>query len=79
MSRVRNLECCSCGVRTRGEQWWNRDKGRGVCVRCVDSHALRLYLQDYSPEEALYEIEQCYGWRGIHWDVARSDLLDSGI
>jgi hypothetical protein len=55
---VRDLECCCCGERTRGRQWWNRDTGYGLCIACIEYCATRM------PAE---EFDRCYGVRGVHY------------
>lgn len=35
MKRPKRLTCCCCGESTIGRQWWNRDKGFGLCQKCV--------------------------------------------
>jgi hypothetical protein len=30
------LMCACCGGEAPGRQWWNRDKGYGVCARCFE-------------------------------------------
>lgn len=55
------LECCCCGGSAPAkEQWWNRDKGYGLCGGCA------VYIKsrkDYDPQD----FEQCYGKEGVHW------------
>ena len=52
------LQCCCCGGEAWGLQWWNRDKGFGLCGKCADILATRE-----SPEE----MESNYGIKGIHY------------
>ena len=68
--RVR-LKCACCG----GDagywvQFWNRDKGYGICVKCVNwmlrphrgqEDSLKLLAQ------AMEDIEASYGKRGTNW------------
>ena len=54
---VRYLTCCCCGDGTRGRQWWNRDKGFGICQKCV------AYV---SKKESREEMRESYGIHGIH-------------
>lgn len=55
-AKVRRLLCAVCGVSTHGRQWWNRDTGYGVCVRCAE-------------ECHESERESLYGRRGEHWGI----------
>ena len=32
---MKTLTCSCCGSRTKGKQHWNRDKGYGLCPKCV--------------------------------------------
>lgn len=54
------LICCCCGGQAIGRQWWNRDKGYGVCVKCSKSIAKKE-----TPEY----MKECYGERGYHYDI----------
>lgn len=58
---VRTLYCSCCGAVTRGRQWWNRDTGYGVCLRCV------AWLE--SRGTAAEELERNYGARGVHYGI----------
>lgn len=60
MGPVRNLVCCCCGDRCRGRQWWNRDTGFGVCVRCWQQN----------PDERLY------GKPGVHHSIDEAGRRD---
>ena len=60
VSPIRSLECCCCGNRTRGRQWFNRDTGYGLCVACVE-YCKRGISDD--------EFRSYYGERGVHFDV----------
>jgi hypothetical protein len=51
--------CCVCGHAAHGKQWWNRDKGYGLCMDCaarwINRHADKA------------DFERSYGRAGIHW------------
>jgi hypothetical protein len=32
--KIISLYCACCGKITRGRQWWNQDKGYGLCSEC---------------------------------------------
>lgn len=54
---VRTLHCCVCGTDTKGRQWYNRDRGYGLCPSCGDKLA------------ASEDLRRMAGIRGVHWDV----------
>jgi len=58
--KPREMICCCCGSYTKGRQWWNRDKGFGLCSKCADWIAERE-----TPEE----MARNYGQRGEHYDI----------
>jgi len=55
-----NLSCCCCGESTTGRQWWNRDKGFGLCPSCA-----KRIGETETPEE----MKSLYGVEGIHYNV----------
>lgn len=58
---LRRLQCCCCGEDAgRWHQWWNRDTGYGVCLRCVT-----WFRQDERETED--EIKDLYGVEGVNW------------
>ena len=63
-AEVLTLTCCCCGESTRGQQWWNRDTGYGMCPKCI------AWLRGRSTSEA--EIRNLYGVEGVHWGVDES-------
>jgi hypothetical protein len=65
-----SLECNCCGGGTRGRQWWNRDDGYGICVRCAEEQ-IEKYGLDY--------VENCNGKRGVHWDVNGKEAIVKDI
>jgi hypothetical protein len=58
---IRDLICCCCSAATRGRQWWNRDKGYGLCDNCIV-----FCKADIKPGETHMD----YGVRGVHYDLA---------
>lgn len=56
---IEDLTCCVCGDSTRGRQWWNRDRGYGLCEGCADDP--RVMGQE--------DAARLYGERGIHYCV----------
>jgi hypothetical protein len=54
------LTCACCGGNAVGKQWFNRDKGYGLCRSC--SHNPKI-TKDAN------ELESCYGIRGVHFDI----------
>jgi len=49
--------CSCCGQYTKGKQWFNQDKGYGLCKKCYDWIA-----EKESPDY----IRSCYGEKGIN-------------
>ena len=52
------LICHCCGYKTKGRQWWNRDKGYGVCPECANFIA---------GKEGLKELMMSCGIPGVHF------------
>ena len=65
---AKSLICCCCGERAYGKQWWNRDKGFGLCVRCIP-----IVNRGISEQE----MESNYGKRGVHYDVADPAVIEA--
>lgn len=59
------MNCAVCGAWCRGRQWWNRDTGYGLCVRCAD------WLKGRG--EPAEETERLYGRRGEHYACDESE------
>jgi len=59
---VRSLQCGCCGGEARGRQWWNQDKGYGMCSNCIK------WIREKG-KETEEEIRQCYGIEHIHFNV----------
>lgn len=55
---MKALACACCGIRTLGQQWWNRDTGYGLCSGCVPFILER---------ETMDELKQSYGEPGVHF------------
>lgn len=60
MEKTRLLICSCCGQSCRGRQWWNRDKGYGLCDECADRIGQR---------ETVEEMRDCYGEKGVHYYI----------
>lgn len=54
MHESQRKTCCCCGSSAFGKQWWNRDTGFSVCIRCVER-----FPNDHTRESV--------GEPGIHW------------
>lgn len=54
------LKCSCCGDTTAGRQWWNRDKGYGLCDHCIPFASNRM---------SDIEFAQCYGIKGNHYGL----------
>ena len=63
--KPKKLICSCCGNPTRGRQWWNRDKGYGLCVDC----AKRITVTE--DEDTM---KSCYGEKGKHYAIEPMDL-----
>ena len=50
--------CCICGRNAYGKQWWNRDKGFGLCIDCAEKWIGKTDRQEF---------ERSYGRAGVHW------------
>ena len=66
MTRPRRLICSCCGETAIGRQWWNRDTGYGLCVRCIDF----VLAHGTTPEE----LKRSYGKRGYHFDLPAEEI-----
>lgn len=60
ISDIKMLTCCCCGEITKGRQWWNRDKGFGLCERCAEM---------ISKKEDEETMKSCYGIKGVHYCI----------
>ena len=58
---IKQLICCCCGQHTQGRQWWNRDTGFGLCVKCAE------FISKEEDEESM---KSCYGEKGVHYAIA---------
>jgi hypothetical protein len=54
------LECCCCGSRTQGRQWFNRDTGYGLCLPCA---------RKIEPQAQDGQTNPSYGVRGHHYAI----------
>lgn len=62
--RATNLICSCCGKTTRGRQWFNRDRGYGLCYRCL--HDLKHSKDALNNPEY---IQETYGIEGYHFNL----------
>lgn len=69
MKRVKTLICCCCGSYTKGRQWWSRDKGYGICPKCVE------WIKNHEPMDAK-EFEFSYGVAGVHHSINQEPSHD---
>ena len=56
--KPQRLICSCCGKFTRGRQWYNRDKGYGLCPDCH-----KWLIESGEPSES---VEQSYGKFDVH-------------
>jgi hypothetical protein len=66
MTRPRRLICAVCGAGCLGRQWYNRDKGFGLCVACA------CHLANETRETA-ESIRDMFGVRGVHYAIPVRD------
>lgn len=59
------LKCAVCGGNAPGRQWFNQDKGFGICAHCFTS-----IVEKEGQEQAV----KSYGHPGIHHSPDRSPL-----
>lgn len=58
--RAETLICACCGAYTLGRQWFNQDKGYGLCPKCITL---------CSRGQTDQEVQSTYGVRGVHYDL----------
>lgn len=58
------LTCCVCGTTAPGKQWWNRDRGYGVCLSCGE---------EVEKKEGVAVAQDYYGVKGVHWAPEKSN------
>lgn len=57
---MKKLICTCCGRLTNAKaQWWNRDNGFGLCLKCYDWIQTKYNCTDE-------DMRQSYGNKGIH-------------
>lgn len=59
------LRCACCaGYAPAKKQWWNQDKGYGICARCFEWIAER---------EGLEQAQFSYGKAGLHHSLEHNE------
>ena len=58
--KIEGLTCSCCGDSTKGRQWFNRDRGYGICNPCAASETKNL-----TP----VTMKACYGVAGEHYQL----------
>lgn len=65
---IHTCTCCGEYPRPSRPQWWNQDRGFGICDDCAGSI---LHLQGHKPLGKYpmdrTEFEECYGKDGTHY------------
>lgn len=57
------LICCCCGnAAPARKQWWNRDRGYGLCGDCARALKPRMNAEEFTRD---------YGHEGTHWIATR--------
>lgn len=67
---IRNLTCACCGESAPGRQWWNRDTGYGVCLRCANANTAKYGEgdeEDTRENPCASTTHALYGVRGYHF------------
>ena len=67
MAREANLTCACCGGPCKGKQFWNRDKGYGLCPKC------HTWMK--SKGETSEEIKEYYGVEGYHFHAEEKETV----
>ena len=62
-NKIVRLLCAVCGKATRGRQWFNRDRGYGICRKCA------AFVRARTSAELLRE---SFGDAGVHYNVEES-------
>lgn len=69
---VRQCSCCGDYPSPARPQWWNQDKGFGICDPCA---AALLHLPGVKPLGARPmdrdEFVECYGKDGVHYHLPK--------
>jgi hypothetical protein len=52
-----NLRCTVCGGNAKGKQWWNQDKGQGICGRCASN----------MKKDGKEDVNHSYGKEGVNY------------
>lgn len=65
MTKPKRLICSCCNSSCIGRQWFNRDKGFGICKKCSMPNVQNTFGRPDSNEE----IKQRFGIRGHHFDI----------
>ena len=60
------LRCAICGEAAFGKQWWNQDKGYGICMKCAD-HIEKRLGED--------ELKKSFGIRGVNFKDNPDDII----
>lgn len=64
------LKCSCCGADAPGKQWWNQDKGTGICATCFD----RVKSRDGESEAV-----KSYGHIGIHHSINKPNQMKGNM
>ena len=60
LTSITTLTCSCCGKAAKGRQWWNRDRGYGLCKGCIE-----FASKDLTKEERI----SYYGYNGVHYNL----------
>ena len=70
MKRLQSLTCSCCDQPTKGRQWWNRDKGYGLCGDC----AVKI-----AEKEDAETMKSYYGEAGVHYLLPEKVELEKNV
>lgn len=82
-TRPRHLICGCCGSSAWGRQYWNHDKGYGLCKSCA--HWFDKRIAEFRAAGRLDRAEELeadlrgYGARGHHFDVPEPDPWEAAV
>lgn len=70
------LVCACCGRQTMGRQWFNQDKGYGLCHRCSEEGRFHDIAHSYGVEGINYAICRLVDRHGkVHFEGSHNDCL----
>lgn len=65
MATARTCTCCGSYMKPPRPQWWNQDKGYGLCDSCANE----IFKSGFHTPESFQE---CYGKDGVHYKLEKT-------